>query len=94
MFQSAESIPNTKPLGGHTDDAGNTNDNRDNLGDSLDKASCLRSAPVCQVSADIHPVPTLCETLWIDTEAKPDVTPGLAKHTVLPTNLAAGVHYE
>lgn len=63
VVQSAESIPNIKPLGGHTDDAGNTNDNRDNLGDSFDKASRLRRASVCQVSADIHPVPSTCETL-------------------------------
>lgn len=47
---------------------------------ALTKASLLRSASVCQVPADIHPVPSMCETLWIDTEAKPDVTPGLAKH--------------
>lgn len=63
VVQRAERIPNTKPLGGHTGDAGNTHDNRDNLGDSLDKASRLRSASVCQVPADIHPVPTMCETL-------------------------------
>lgn len=38
VVQSEESIPNIKPLGGHTDDSGNTNNNRDNLGDSLDKS--------------------------------------------------------